>query len=65
MFRDKAVGSLAPAFAPVVLGAYLWQPGHSQDSLRPSHFKAKDLGKLWVHVCRGAQNPAMKVEKGK
>lgn len=51
---------LAPA---TVLGAQLRQLDHSRYSCIQPHHKAKDLGKLWVHVCRGAQDPATKVGK--
>lgn len=53
---------LTPAPA-VVLGAQLRQLDHSRYSCIQPHHKAKDLGKLWVHVCRGAQDPATKVGK--
>lgn len=59
MFEDKPEGSLAPAFSSKVLGAQLWRPELSHSSGIQPHYKAKDGG-----VSGGAQNPAMKVEKG-
>lgn len=64
LFKEKALNPLAPAFFPEVLGAQIRQPDHNQSSSIQLHLKAEDVRKLRVHGSNGAQNPAMKMEKG-
>lgn len=65
LFKEKALDPLAPAFFPEVLGAQIRQPDHNQSSSIQLYLKIEDVRKLRAHGSRGAQNPAMKMEKGR